>query len=134
MYFGFSIQAYVNRNRAGPMNNVKHSFRVTDLRKRKFHIDVSREQPYVVQTDKGKEFPLRSLSIAELDHLMQFATRQLRQGVFDDHDALDELRATLYFLSRWSDRAKSHPIESGDRNAKLRRRVTAQDTSMPQTA
>jgi len=100
------------------MNKVIRPLRLSDLKRRSFHIDVSREQPFVVQPELRKEISLTSLSAEQLDQLRSFAAGQLRRGTVEQHEAVDEYRATLFYLNRWSPTEKSVSGAAADRNAR----------------
>ena len=103
------------------MKKVELSTHIAGIPEGNFHIDVSRLEPYVVHTEGGFEIPLMTLSLVELRHLRDSATRQLLRSVHDDHEAVDEYRATLFYLSRWTDRPEIAKKDSADRRATAHR-------------
>jgi len=104
------------------MKKVDSSAHIAGIPKGNFHIDVSRREPYVVHTDGSFEIRLTTLSLTELRQLRNSAAQQLLGDYHDDHEAVDEHRATLFYLSRWTDRTEMTQAESADRCAAPRRK------------
>jgi hypothetical protein len=98
-------------NRSKAMNTVQRPLRLSDLRRRTFYIDVSRTEPFVVQSNRRRELSLASLSLNELERLTALATGQLRRGMVEHDESIDEHRATLFFVNRWMD-----AVRRGTRN------------------
>ena len=105
------------------MKKVESSAQFAALPEGNFHIDISRTQPYVVRSDGSFEVPLTTLSKAELIDLRMSATRQLILSVHEDHDAMDEHRATLFYIARWANQRECAIREAADRRAAPRRRA-----------
>lgn len=105
------------------MKKVESSAHIADISEGNFHIDVSRLEPYVVHAEGSFEISLMTLSLIELKHLRDSAARQLLRSVHDDHEVVDEHRATLFYLSRWADGQEVSKNESADRRARPRRQA-----------
>ncbi len=118
---GCNIGSTSRNNRTSSMKKVESSAHIADIPEGNFHIDVSRLEPYVVHAECSFEIPLMTLSHLELTHLRDSAARQLLRNVHDDHEVVDEHRATLFYLSRWADRPEVSKKESADRRATPRR-------------
>jgi hypothetical protein len=68
-----------------------------------FHIDISRDEAFIVQAITGSEFPLSLLSIQETNEIREKACDQYVLSVLSGGEAIDRDRATLFFISRYCD-------------------------------
>lgn len=78
-----------------------------------FHVDVSRDEAIVVQTETGHEFPLSLLSSGETDEIRERACDQYVQSVLTGRESIDQDRATLFFISRFCDRHSRVALQKG---------------------
>jgi hypothetical protein len=69
-----------------------------------FHIDISRDEPLIVQTETGFELPLSLLSGNEASEIKERACDQYVKSVLSGEDRIDQNRATLFFISQFCSR------------------------------
>ena len=109
-------------------STVRPPLRISSLRRSRFHIDVSRGQPFIVLASLSRELPLATLTPDQLDRVRQIAVAQLRRGVIHDDDEVDAYRATVYYLDGW-DRRRQPPLgptaEGRDRQSRSGRHAGA---------
>ena len=74
---------------------------LAEILKSAFHIDISRDEPLLVQTATGFELPLSLLSGNEAAEIKDRACDQYVQSVLSGNDGIDQNRATLFFISRF---------------------------------
>ncbi len=66
-----------------------------------FHIDISHDEPLLVQTASGFHLPLSLLSRYEASEIKDRACDQYVQSVLSGNEGIDQNRATLFFISRF---------------------------------
>ncbi len=104
---------------------------LAEIMSAQFHIDVSRDEALIVQTNTGTEFPLSLLSVPEADEIRNKACDQYVQSVLSSGDSIDRDRATLFFISRFCDNNRSVSLQpaperrnySGRKNHRTSRRA-----------
>ena len=111
--FSYRISAMNSAKTQGPLNNF---FR------REFFIDVSRHEPFAVQSGNGREVQLASLSEDEIRKLQDYASRQFRRSFYKESDNVEEHRATLYYLNNWFENTLGSRTPA-DRDAKPRKQA-----------
>jgi len=77
---------------------------LAEIMSAQFHIDVSRDEALIVQTNTGTEFPLSLLSVPEADEIREKACNQYVKSVLNSRESIDRDRATLFFISRFCDK------------------------------
>lgn len=71
-----------------------------------FHVDVSRDQPFIIQTSGSLEVPLALLSQSDLRRLQKKARDQYVRSVLYESDSVDQHRATLFFMYGYENRLR----------------------------
>ncbi len=66
-----------------------------------FHIDVSRNEPFLVQTDGSAEVRLSPMSVRDYSLLQREARNQYVRSVLMGDEQIEERRAALYFISEF---------------------------------
>ena len=82
----------VPSNRLAPLADILNSV---------FHIDISHDEPLLVQTESGFELPLSLLSQNEAAEIKERACDQYVKSVLSGDDGIDQHRATLFFISQF---------------------------------
>ena len=77
---------------------------LAEIMSAQFHIDVSRDEALIVQTNTGTEFPLSLLSVPEADEIREKACNQYVKSVLNSRESIDQDRATLFFISHFCDK------------------------------
>lgn len=71
-----------------------------------FHVDVSRDQPFIIQTEGSLEVPLALLSPTDVRRLQKKARDQYVRSVLYESDSVDQHRATLFFMYGYENRIR----------------------------
>jgi hypothetical protein len=74
---------------------------LADILNSVFHIDISQDEPLLVQTESGFELPLSLLSRNEAAEIKERACDQYVKSVLSGDDGIDQHRATLFFISQF---------------------------------
>ena len=105
--------------------------RLTTLLTDNFHIDVSRDQPFIVQSSGPVEIPLSTFAPSEFSRLQKRAREQYVRSVLYETDSVDQHRATLFFIYGYENQQRQE--RNGQESSRLSRKHQSRLARIPRT-